>query len=257
MYIFQLNNAIEIDNIKISQNLHHCNSKNSPVMGWGGLSEMSNVKISRSLKDVKHVNYMSYVKSCQMSKSQTPWLWMRFTKNKLDTMRFIHNEVNFEAKYEDIENAQINILWTFWRFSVMTICHLKIDLIVCKPHCVKLNFLWTSSIAKVFGFLTFEMGWAPAPKGVGLNRSGGGEQGGSQGLRRPGVGVWGWGPGLGGVRGPGFGGMRGPGVGGVRGKVGGEGTWGRRGEWAWVRKGKEAWVGRGEGACGVRGQGEG
>ena len=30
---------------------------------------------------------------------------MRFTKIKLDTMRFIHNEVNFEAKYEDIENT--------------------------------------------------------------------------------------------------------------------------------------------------------
>ena len=36
---------------------------------------------------------------------------------------------------------------------------LKIDLIVCEPHCVKLNFLWTSSIVKVFDFLTFDILW--------------------------------------------------------------------------------------------------
>ena len=39
------------------------------------------------------------------------------------------------------------------------IFRLKIDLIVCEPHCVKLNFLWTSSIVEVFDFLTFDILW--------------------------------------------------------------------------------------------------
>ena len=39
------------------------------------------------------------------------------------------------------------------------IFRLKIDLIVCEPCCVKLIFLWTSSIVKVFDFLTFDILW--------------------------------------------------------------------------------------------------
>ena len=42
--------------------------KNSPVTGWGGLSEMSNVK--RCQRCWESINYMSCVKRCQMLKSQ-------------------------------------------------------------------------------------------------------------------------------------------------------------------------------------------
>ena len=42
-------------------------------------------------------------------------------------------------------------------FLMIFIFHLKINLIVCEPHCVKLNFLGTSSIVKVFEFLTVDM----------------------------------------------------------------------------------------------------
>ena len=42
---------------------------------------------------------------CQMSESQTAGLWRRFIKNKLDVMMFRHNEVNFEAAYDDHQNT--------------------------------------------------------------------------------------------------------------------------------------------------------
>ena len=75
------------------------------------------------------------------------------------------------------ENLQKLHKICFGAFSIIFIFRLKIDLIVCEPHCVififrltinlivcepdcvKLNFLWTSSIVKVFDFLTFDILW--------------------------------------------------------------------------------------------------
>ena len=55
------------------------------------------------------------------------------------------------------ENLQKLHKICFGAFLMIFIFHLKIDLIVCEPHCVKLNFLCTSSIVKVFDFLTFDI----------------------------------------------------------------------------------------------------
>ena len=38
-------------------------------------------------------------KRCQMSKSQTHGLWRRFTKKKIDIMRFTHIDVNFDVTW--------------------------------------------------------------------------------------------------------------------------------------------------------------
>ena len=57
-----------------------------------------------------------------------------------------------------------HILWTFWMFVVTITSDVKIYLIVCESYCVKLKFLWTSSIVKVFDFLTFShVADAPSP----------------------------------------------------------------------------------------------
>ena len=72
-------------------------------------------------------------------------------------MTFRHNEVNFKVKYEYHRKCSKTYLWRFWRFSVTIICDIKIDLRECEPHCVKLNFLWTSFIVNIFDFLTFNI----------------------------------------------------------------------------------------------------
>ena len=57
------------------------------------------------------------------------------------------------------ENLQKLHKICFGTFSMIFIFHHKIDLIECEPHFVKLYFLWTSSIVKVFDFLTFDILW--------------------------------------------------------------------------------------------------
>ena len=57
------------------------------------------------------------------------------------------------------ENLQKLHKICFGTFPMIFIFHCKIDLIECEPHFVKLNFLWTSSIVKVFDFLTFDILW--------------------------------------------------------------------------------------------------
>ena len=42
---------------------------------------------------------------CQMSKCQTPGLWRRLTKKKLDIMRLRYDEVNFEVRFDDHQNT--------------------------------------------------------------------------------------------------------------------------------------------------------
>ena len=41
---------------------------------------------------------------CEISKSHTAWLWMRFLK-KLDMMTFKHNKVNINVAYEGHSNC--------------------------------------------------------------------------------------------------------------------------------------------------------
>ena len=65
-------------------------------------------KICQCPKDVK------LSKQCQMSKSQTAGL-VKF-KIKLNTMRFTHNDVNFDVTHESQQNWSKNILQTFWGF---------------------------------------------------------------------------------------------------------------------------------------------
>ena len=93
-------------------------------MGWGGLSEMSNVKMSKSAKDVKKASTICHV-----------------------------------PKYVTTTKAEKHILWTFWMFLVTITCDVKIYIIVCESYCVKLKFLWTSSIVKVFSHVAD----APSP----------------------------------------------------------------------------------------------
>ena len=45
----------------------------------------------------------NYMKLCQMSKSKTAGLWMRFTKNYRDM--FTPNELSFEVIYEGHPNS--------------------------------------------------------------------------------------------------------------------------------------------------------
>ena len=54
-------------------------------------------------------------------------------KKFLDTMRFTHNDINFDVT-----------------------CDVKIDVNMCKPHYVNL-FLWTSSIVQLFDYLSFDI----------------------------------------------------------------------------------------------------
>ena len=42
---------------------------------------------------------------CQMSKSNKTALWRRYIKKKLDIMRFRHDEVNFQAIFDDYGNT--------------------------------------------------------------------------------------------------------------------------------------------------------
>ena len=52
--------------------------------------------------DRAHEQWGTYLTSFyQMSKNQTPRLWMRFTKKKkIDTMGFTHIDVNFDITYD-------------------------------------------------------------------------------------------------------------------------------------------------------------
>ena len=66
-------------------------------------------------------------------------------------MRFQHNEVNFEVRYEDHQNCSKTYFIDFLKvFSDHHIYVIKIDLILSEPHCVKLKCLWTFSIVEVF-----------------------------------------------------------------------------------------------------------
>ena len=65
-------------------------------------------------------------KRSHMSKSKTAGLGRRFTK-KLDTMRFTHNDMNFDVIYENHQNWSKTYLWTFWGFFMTLICDIKID----------------------------------------------------------------------------------------------------------------------------------
>ena len=76
-------------------------------------------KILKNLKILKKMKICSDTRSdtrsdvrseikliiCQMSKCQTPGLWRRLTKKKLDIMRLRYDEVNFEVRFDDHQNT--------------------------------------------------------------------------------------------------------------------------------------------------------
>ena len=88
-------------------------------------------------------------------------IWQRHTSNVKKSNMLNMNEVhkNFNLTQWDshtlrsilmpymmiTENLQKLHKICFGAFSMIFIFHLKIDLIVCEPDCVKLIFLWTSS----------------------------------------------------------------------------------------------------------------
>ena len=68
---------------------------------------------------------------------------MRFTKNKLDTIKFKHSEVNLEIPHENHWNcSKMNIL----RFSMTITCGIKIDLIMSEPQLISMHFFCSPTV---------------------------------------------------------------------------------------------------------------
>ena len=88
--------------------------------------------VAKCQKDVK------LSKRCQMSKSQTHGLWRRFTKKKIDIMRFTHIDVNFDISYDGYKKPQNVHKKCFWTILVTFIFDIKIDVNMCEPHYVNL-----------------------------------------------------------------------------------------------------------------------
>ena len=109
-------------------------------------------KMSSCQKNVK------FSKRCQVSKSQTHWLWRRFTKkinwhNEVHTYwrQFWHQIWRSPKLFKNTFYAHFEGFW--WPSYVTS----KIDVKMCEPHYVNFFFLWTSSIVYVFDFLTFDI----------------------------------------------------------------------------------------------------
>ena len=79
---------------------------------------------------------------CQMSKCQTPWLWRRFEKKKLDIMRFqtLWGQI-WPHMWMSPKTPRKHILWTFCSVLMIIKSDLKIDLIISEPHYVKFFFV--------------------------------------------------------------------------------------------------------------------
>ena len=55
-------------------------------------------------------------------------------------MRFTDIDINFDVKYESLQNCPKMISMDILRFLVTIICDVKIDVNMCEPHCVNLLF---------------------------------------------------------------------------------------------------------------------
>lgn len=94
--------------------------------------------MSRSPKDVKNVQKCQWYLMCQ--KSNTLTMHEAHKNFNLTEWGCIIIQSILRWHMRIIKIAQKHIIWTFWRFSVTTICEVKIDLTMCEPHDVKLNF---------------------------------------------------------------------------------------------------------------------
>ena len=112
--------------------------KNSPLMGWGGLSSNN---VWKCQKDV----------ICQRVKDTDKG--RGFTKKLIDTMRFTHIDVNFDDKYEGIKNFQNTFYAHFEGFWLPSYVMSKMMSIYANL-IMSIYFLWTFSIVHVLDFLT-------------------------------------------------------------------------------------------------------
>ena len=78
-------------------------------------------------------------------------------------MRFTHNDVNFDVKYEGHQNCSKTLSKHILRVLVTIICDVKIDVNMCEPHYVNLFFfvnllhspcVWLFDIWHLFDNLT-------------------------------------------------------------------------------------------------------
>ena len=130
-------------------------AKNSPVMGWGGLSlkKMSN--------------------RCQMSRSQTHGLWRRFTRKKNDIMRFTYFDINFDVNNEGHQKCSktlsMHILTVFWSPSCVTSKLMSICVNLLHSPCVWLFDIFLTTW-HLFDNLTYYLNYlslSHASQGVG------------------------------------------------------------------------------------------
>ena len=99
---------------KNTRKCHKCHNWNSPVIGLGGVIRHVK-KMSNCQKDLKF----------EKTKQNPAGLGMRFTK-KLNTMGFIHSNINFDVTYENHLNHPktyfMNILRIFFYWTYSLIC---------------------------------------------------------------------------------------------------------------------------------------
>ena len=69
-------------------------------------------------------------------------------------MRFTHIDIDFDITYKGSSKYYQKEFLT----NLMTfMCDAKIDISMCKPHCVSLFFVWASFTLQVLDFLTFDI----------------------------------------------------------------------------------------------------
>ena len=94
--------------------------------------------------DFNHFNWN------QMSKSQTFGLWRRFTKNKIDIMRFMHIDINFDITHEGHQNWWKYFSWTSEGFDD----HMMSNLMsMCEPLIMSIYYFFVN-LLHLTSFLT-------------------------------------------------------------------------------------------------------
>ena len=124
--------------------------KNSPVTGWGGLSYMPCVKLSKRCQNVKKISNCQ--KDVKLSKRcQTVKKMSNVKKSSTQTMEEVHKKKWHKwgshiltsilmSNMKVTKIVQKHFLCTFWGFLVTIIWDVKIDINMCEPHYANLFF---------------------------------------------------------------------------------------------------------------------